>query len=192
MEKTSQITHEILKEIKSRKSGRAYSINKISDESLYQLLEAARWAPSSMNEQPWRYILVRKENVQLYSKVFTTLAASNQTWATNAPILLVSLARKTFLRNGVANRHALYDTGAANALLSIQAAALGLVIHQMGGFDYPALQTALNVPDDLEIAAVLSIGNPGNLEDLPEGYRQREIAPRERYTLSELVTEKEF
>ena len=90
------------------------------------------------------------------------------------------------MRNGNLNRHALYDTGAANALLSIQASKEGLMVHQMGGFDYNVLKKVLTLEDDIDIAAVLSLGYPGDVNELPEGYKSRELAPRERYTLSEI------
>jgi nitroreductase len=186
MEKSTSQNPKLLVAIKERKSGRAYATKRIEKETLELLLEAARWAPSSMNEQPWRYVVADQENRELYTQVLSTLAEPNQTWAKKAPVLLVSLAKKTFIRNGNPNRHALYDTGAANALLSIQASNEGLVVHQMGGFNYQALKTVLGLDDDMDIAAVLSLGYPGELNELPEGYQQRELAPRERYTLSEI------
>jgi nitroreductase len=192
MEKTAVVEHEILKEIKNRKSGRAYSEKLVEPEKIHIILEAARWAPSSMNEQPWRYILATKDNTETYSIVFGALAESNQSWVKHAPVLLVSLARKTLLRNGVINRHAMHDTGAANVLLCTQASALGLNAHQMGGFDYEKLKKGLNIPDDIEIASVISIGYPGNLDELTEALRTRELAPRERYTQHELVSTKGF
>ncbi len=187
MEKTAVIEHEIINEIKIRKSGRAYSERLVEPEKIHQLLEAARWAPSSMNEQPWRYIVAKKDDTVLYNKVFGSLAESNQSWVKNAPVLIVSLARRTFIRNGVANRHALYDTGAANSLLTIQTSALGLNAHQMGGFDYEKLKSALAISDDMEIAVVISIGYPGEIDKLPEALQKRELAPRERYIQSELI-----
>ncbi len=187
MEKTATIEHEIINEIKLRKSGRAYSERHVELEKIHSVLEAARWAPSSMNEQPWRYILATKDNVELYAKVFDSLVDSNKTWVKNASVLLVSLARKTFIRNGVTNRHAMYDTGAANSLLCVQTSALGLNAHQMGGFDYEKLKTSLNLTDEYEIAAVISIGYPGNLDELSEPLRARELAPRERFTQTELL-----
>lgn len=187
MEKTAQIEHEVINEIKERKSGRAYSERLVEPEKIHILLEAARWAPSSMNEQPWRYILATKDNSELYNKVFDSLADANKIWVKNAPVLLVSLARKTFIRNGVANRHAMYDTGAANSLLSLQTSALGMNAHQLGGFDYNKLKDALTITDEFEIAAIISIGYSGNIEELPEPLKARELAPRERYTQNELL-----
>ena len=187
MEKTALVEHEIVKEIQLRKSGRAYSDRLVEPEKIHKILEAARWAPSSMNEQPWRYILATKDNSELYDKVFDSLVEANKTWVKNAPVLLVSLARKTFIRNGVANRHAMYDTGAANSLLCVQTSALDLNAHQLGGFEYDKLKNSLTITDDFEIAAVISIGYPGNIDELSETLKARELAPRERYTQSELL-----
>ena len=186
MEKSTNQNPNLLTEIRERKSGRVYATKAIEKPKLELVLEAARWAPSSMNEQPWRYVLVEQENKVLYEQVLGTLAESNQVWAKKAPVLLVSLAQKTFLRNGNPNRHALYDTGAANALLCIQATKEGLMVHQMGGFDYNALKAVLILEEDIDIAAVLSLGYAGDVNELPESYKERELAPRERYTLSEI------
>ncbi len=192
MEKTASVAHEILKEIKTRKSGRAYSEKPVETEKIHSLLEAARWAPSSMNEQPWRYVLGTQDNPEVYHKIFDSLLEGNQSWVKKAPALIVSLAKKTHLRNGSPNRYALHDTGAANVLLCLQASALELYAHQMGGFDHATLRSALNIPDDFEIASVISIGYPGNPDELPEDLRKRELAPRERYTQQELVFTKGF
>jgi nitroreductase len=192
MEKNAILEHEILAEIKLRKSGRAYSDKLVEEEKIHRILEAARWAPSSMNEQPWRYIIATKENKEVYDKVLNALAEANQVWVKKAPLLVVSLAKKTHLRNGAINRFAMYDTGAANALLSLEATAAGLMTHQMGGYDYTKLKTSLTISDDFEIAAVISVGYPGNVEELPEALRVRESAPRERYTQQEIVSTKGF
>jgi nitroreductase len=192
MEKSTVIEHEVIKEIKLRKSGRAYSERPVEPEKIHTLLEAARWAPSSSNEQPWKYILATKDNSPLYNKIFDTLADSNKTWVKHAPIILVSMARKTFAKTGAANRFAMHDVGAANTLLCLETSALGLNAHQMGGFDYEKLKNALNVPEDIELASVIAIGYPGNPDELPEALKARELAPRERYTQHEFVSTKGF
>ncbi|HWZ21633.1 MAG TPA: nitroreductase family protein [Cytophagaceae bacterium] len=187
MEKSTIIEHEVIDAIKKRRSGRAYVERPVEAEKIHIVLEAARWAPSSSNEQPWRYILATKENTELYNKVFDSLADGNKVWVTKAPVLLVSLAKKTFIRNGAVNRHALYDTGAANCLLCLQTSALGLNAHQMGGFDYAKLKESLSLSDDFDIASVISIGYPSDLNELSETLRMREVAPRERYTQAEFM-----
>lgn len=192
MEKTAVIEHDVIKEIKGRRSGRAYSEQPVEQEKLHIILEAARWAPSSNNEQPWRYILATKDNTEVYNKIFGSLVESNQVWVKKVPVLLVSLAKKTHVRNGSANRFYLHDTGAANTLLALQAGAIGLIAHQMGGYDYEKLKTALYIPDDFEIASVIAVGYPGDPQELPENLRTRELAARERYTQHEFVSTKGF
>lgn len=187
MEKNTIIEHEVIDEIKNRRSGRAYLERPVEREKIHSIIEAARWAPSSSNEQPWRYILATKENVELYNKVFDSLADGNKVWVTKAPVLLVSLAKKTFILNGAINKHALYDTGAANSLLCLQTSAIGLNAHQMGGFDSAKLKEALTISDDFEIAVVISIGYPSDPNELSETLRMREVAPRERYTQAEFM-----
>ncbi|HSZ25776.1 MAG TPA: nitroreductase family protein [Cytophagaceae bacterium] len=187
MEKTTVAEHTVLNEIKTRKSNRAYSEKPVEQEKINSIIEAARWAPSSMNDQPWRYLVVTKDNLELYQAVFETLADFNKTWVKDAPVLVISLVRKNFTYNGVPNRHALYDTGAANSLLCVQASALGLNAHQMGGFDYEKLKNLLNLPQDMDIAVVIAIGYPDSPDKLSEELKKREIAPRERYTVHELI-----
>jgi len=192
MEKTAAFEHEVIKEIKNRKSGRAYLEKPVEEEKLHIILEAARWAPSSSNEQPWKYVVATKDNPELYHKVFEALNEGNQIWVQKAPVIIVSMARKTFLKNGAPNKFALHDTGAANTLLALQSAAIGLMAHQMGGYDADKLRKGLNIPDDIELASVIAVGYPANPEELPENLRTRELAPRERYTQKEFVMTKAF
>jgi nitroreductase len=192
MEKSTVIEHEVINEIKIRRSGRAYAETPVEPEKIRRVLEAARWAPSSSNEQPWKYVLATKDNSELYNKIFDTLADGNKSWVKHVPVILVSLARKTTLKTGTVNRFALHDTGAANTLLALESAAIGLMAHQMGGYDYEKLKTALNVPDAIEIASVIALGYAGNLDELPEALKIRELAPRERYKQEEFVQTKGF
>jgi nitroreductase len=154
----------------------------LSEETIRSLFEAARWAPSSMNEQPWVYIYAAAENKELWNKIFASLNDSNKIWAQQAPLLVVSLARKTLLRNGVINGAAKYDVGAANALLSLQATHAGLNVHQMGGYNKQVLIDNLNIPETHEPTVVMAIGYPGDPESLPDNLKARELAPRERNT----------
>lgn len=191
MEKTANVEHEITQAIQNRRSIRAYSEKPVDAEKIHSLLEAARWAPSSMNEQPWRYIVGTK-NTEVYNKIFDALADSNKTWAKQAPVLLVSLAKKTHVRNGAPNKYALYDTGAANVLLCVEAGSLGLYTHQMGGFEADKIKKSFELSDDFEVATIIAVGYQGNADELPEPLRERELAPRERYKQEELVLVKGF
>jgi nitroreductase len=192
IDKSTKIEYPVLTEIKDRRSKRAYSTTVVSEETIRSLFEAARWAPSSMNEQPWVYLYAVADNKELWNKIFASLNDSNKVWAQHAPLLVVSLARKTLLRNGVINGAAKYDVGAANALLSLQATHAGLNVHQMGGYNKQVLIDNLNIPETHEPTVVMAIGYPGDPETLNDNLKAREVAPRERYTQEFFVHTKPF
>lgn len=192
IDKSTKIEYPVLTEIKDRRSKRAYSTTLVSEETIRSLFEAARWAPSSMNEQPWVYIYAVADDKELWNKIFASLNDSNKIWAQHAPLLVVSLARKTLLRNGVINSAARYDVGAANALLSLQATHVGLNVHQMGGYNKQVLIDNLNIPDTHEPTVVMAIGYPGDPESLNDNLKVCETAPRERYTQDFFVMTKPF
>ena len=175
-----------------RKSRRAYANKKIEPEKIQSLFEAARWAPSSMNEQPWTYIYATKDQPELWDKLFSTLNDGNKTWAGNASLLILSLARKNHIRNDQPNGSAKYDLGGANAFLSLQATHLGLNVHQMGGYDRAKAKEILHISDAYDFGVMMAIGYPGDAESLPEGLKQREVAPRERYVQQEFAMNKSF
>jgi nitroreductase len=190
--KSSELEHPVLEVIATRRSSRAYASNPIDKEKIDALFEAARWAPSSMNEQPWAYLYATKDQPELYNKILDALLESNRLWAQEAPLLIMSMARKTHARNGAINSAARYDTGAANAFLSLQATQFGLNVHQMGGFDRQKAMLNLNIPDTHEPIVIMAIGYLGDAENLPENLKQRETAPRERYTQKYFVMNNEF
>lgn len=192
MSKSSQIEFPVTELIENRRSRRAYSSQPIESEKINTLFEAARWAPSSMNEQPWAYIYATKDQPELWGKLLNTLSESNKIWAMQAPLLILSMARKTYLRNGAINGSARYDTGAANAFLSMQATRVGLNVHQMGGYDRQQAIESLNIPETHEPIVIMAIGYPGDPETLPLNLKQRENAPRERYTQESFVMNKPF
>lgn len=192
MKTSSDIESPVLEVIKCRRSRRAYSSRPIEAEKIKSLFEAARWAPSSMNDQPWTYIYATKEQPELWSKLFDSLNESNKVWATNAPILVLSMVRTHFTVNGQPNSSARYDLGGANAFLILQATELGLNIHQMGGFDHQKAIVNLNVPDGYELGVMMAIGYHGNPETLSENLQQREVAPRQRYVQQEFVMNTTF
>ena len=121
--------------ILARRSPRAFSSRPVEPEKLRSVFEAARWAASSVNEQPWSFVVAVRGEGDAFERLLATLTESNQRWATRAPVLVLSLARTRFTRNGKLNRHALHDLGMAFQSLALQAVALGLVVHPMGGFD---------------------------------------------------------
>jgi nitroreductase len=192
MQKSSEFQSPILEVIKNRRSRRAYSDKPVEMEKIVSLFEAARWAPSSVNEQPWIYIYATKQQPDLWNLIFDALNDSNKIWVENVPLLIASFVRKNFTRNDRPNLAARYDLGAANAFLSLQATHVGLNVHQMGGFNSEKLKVNLNVPDIYESVIILAIGYPGEIEILPEHLKQRELAPRERYLQQEFVMNKPF
>jgi nitroreductase len=190
--KSTEVEFPVLDVIENRRSRRAYSAQPIEAEKINALFEAARWAPSSMNEQPWAYIYATKDQPELWNKLAEALNESNRVWAQHAPLLILSMSRKTHLRNGAVNGAAKYDTGAANAFLSLQATQLGLNVHQMGGFDRQRVVENLNIPDTHEPMVIMAIGYPGDAENLPENFKLREVAPRERFTQEFFVMNNPF
>lgn len=166
--------------LQNRWSGRAFDPHRdLEDEKLGALCEAARWAPSSMNAQPWRFTPLIRGQDAAWSAVKESLATSNQTWADQAPMLLV-VAAETLFADGKPNRWAAYDTGAAMMALSIEATAQGLMVHQMGGFNPEQLREALAAPADWELLAVAAIGYQLPRESVPATLIARELAERSR------------
>jgi len=192
MEKSADFGSPVMEVIQKRRSRRAYADKIVEPEKIHSLFEAARWAPSSLNEQPWFYIYATRGQQTLYSQIFDALKESNKIWARHAPLLILSLARKNFIRFDSPNPSARYDLGAANAFLSLQAAHLGLNVHQMAGFDHKTIIENLGVPDQYEPVIVMAIGYPGDVGKLPENLKAREFAPRERYVEEEFVMNRSF
>jgi nitroreductase len=186
-QKSSALHHPVSELIKNRKSTRAYTEERITEEKIFSLFEATRWAPSSTNEQPWLYLYATKDQTELWSKFIEPLNEGNKVWVKDAPLIILSLARKTFVRNGFANAYAMYDLGGANALLSLQAVELGLQTRQMAGFNREVARRVLNIPDDFELGVFIGVGYPGNPDLLPEPIKAKELAPRERYLQQEFV-----
>jgi nitroreductase len=171
----------------SRWSPRAFDPSRtVEPEKLLALFEAARWAPSSSNEQPWRYMVFDGRNRDARERAESCLAGGNS-WAKRAPLLLIACAKRTYTRNGKLNGHAAYDLGAATMALVLQATALGLVAHQMGGFDPEAARTHFAVPDDFSVLTMIAIGYPGEVDLLPPDRRDAELGPRSRKPVAEFV-----
>jgi nitroreductase len=192
MQKSAEFHSPILDVIQSRRSRRAYSDQPVELKKINSLFEAARWAPSSVNEQPWLYIYATKDQSELWNKIFDSLNDSNKVWAKHAQLLIASLSRKNFTRNDMPNHSSKYDLGAANAFLSLQASHLGLNVHQVGGFKPDVLKETLNIPDNYDPVVIMAIGYPGEISALPENLQLRERAPRERFLQQEFVMNKTF
>lgn len=173
-----------------RWSPRAMSGEEIQEVELMSLFEAAKWAPSSYNNQSWRFIYAKK-NTANWVKFFGLLGEFNQTWCKNAAALIVVVSKTTFDSNGKPSRTHSYDTGAAWANLALQASLNGLVAHGMEGFDYDRAKTELGIPDDYTVEAMAAVGKPGKIEDLRPALRDME-APSDRKKLAEIVFEGKF
>lgn len=174
--------------IAQRWSGRAYDASKsVSADQTIALLEAARWAPSCYGDQPWRFIVWdSNKDKAAWQKAFDTLVEFNQGWVKNAPLLFLIAADTKFNHNGKPNRWAAYDTGAAAENICLQATALGLMAHQMAGFDADKLRAAFEIPEQIEIIAMISVGHPADPDTLDAEARERETAARSRRELGEL------
>ncbi|MBV8072450.1 MAG: nitroreductase family protein [Acidobacteriaceae bacterium] len=175
--------------VRLRWSPRSFSARSVTKDDLRILFDAARWAFSSYNEQPWRFIVARKEDGADFERLLNLLVPFNQGWAKTAPVLIITLAKKTFSNTGKPNFHALHDAGSALALLAVQATAMGLHIHGMAGFDRDRAHKELDVPDDYEVVTAVALGYLGSPESLPADLRERELAARQRKPLTELVFE---
>ena len=185
--KLASTTEEVLPVILARWSPRAFSDREVSTADLRKIFEAARWAPSSSNEQPWRFI-VGLRNTDTYRKIGSSLVEFNQAWALKAPVLILGAAKRHFSHNDSLNAYALYDLGAATGFVTLQATALGLSTHQMGGFDQAVARKALEIPDEFEIGSVMALGYQGEPASLTNGRMlEQETSPRTRKPLTEIV-----
>ncbi|NDJ62433.1 MAG: nitroreductase [Chloroflexi bacterium] len=176
--------HDLLRE---RWSPRAFADRPVDPETLGSLLEAARWAPSSRNEQPWRVIVATRAEPAAYARMFGCLKEGNQRWAGRAPVLLLAVAKLEFTEPMSDNRHAAYDVGQAMAHLSVQATALGLSVRQMGGFIPECARETYAIPAGFEPLAMLAIGYLDAPETLPDDLAERERAARTRKPFSAWV-----
>jgi nitroreductase len=186
-QKHAQTSFDVLPQIRNRWSPRAFLPRPVPAQTLRILLEAARWSASCFNEQPWRYLVATREKPEAYARLLSILAEKNQRWAGTAPVLMLSVASTIFAKNSKPNRHHLHDTGAASAALAIQAASMGLQVHQMAGFDAARAREALGIPADFEPAAAIAVGYPGPAELAQEEFRAGETAPRVRRPVEEFV-----
>jgi nitroreductase len=187
MERPAQTAHPIHDLLRCRWSPLAFADRALTAEQLGSLLEAARWAPSCYNEQPWSFIVATRDQPAEFDRLASCLVEANQVWARQAPVLMLSVARLRFDRNGQENRHAWYDVGQAAAHLTFQAAALGLYVHQMAGFSPEKARELFGIPATHEPVSALALGYYGEHDHLPENLRQRERGPRQRKALRNFV-----
>jgi nitroreductase len=173
-----------------RWSPRALSGEPITDQELFTLFEAGRWAPSTYNEQEWRFLYAHRDTPS-WPLLFDLLMPANQAWCQRAAVLVVVLARKTFTRNGKTNPVHLFDAGSAWENIALQATANGFVAHGMAGFDFQKARINLRVPEMFDVAAMFALGRPGDPDQLPPEYREMEI-PSQRRPIRESVCQGAF
>ncbi len=186
-----QPDHDIETVFLKRWSPRAMSGEPVSGEELNQLFEAARWAPSTYNEQEWRFLFGTRDG-EHWPTFFGLLAEANQAWCINAGALIVVLSHRFFARNGKPNPVHTFDAGLATENLLLQGAAMNLVCHGMAGFDRAKARRDLHIPDACDVEAMIAVGRPGNPDDLPESMRELERAPSGRRPLREFAAEGPF
>jgi nitroreductase len=182
--KPAKTDHPINEIIAKRWSARAFSTRPVERAKLLSVLEAARWAPSSRNEQPWRYIVFTNDNPDKLKKAQSVLKDINN-YAKRAPILICAITKKTYSDNGNYNRLHFHDLGAANENMFLEAFNQGLIMHEMGGFDVQKAREVFNIPDDFEAGIMIAIGYQDVHQVLPQSLRQKAHLPRERKPLSE-------
>ncbi len=187
MEKPASAQFPIHDLLARRWSPRAFDERPIDSAVVASLFEAARWAPSSNNEQPWRFVVASRERRAEFDRLLACLLEGNRTWAFRAPMLILSIARLNFEKWDKPNRHALHDVGMATGNLVLQATALGLVARQMAGFDVEKARADLNIPSGYDPVAMIAVGYPGDPNILPERFKQHELNQRERDDLASMV-----
>ncbi|MBA2393169.1 MAG: nitroreductase family protein [Ktedonobacteraceae bacterium] len=187
LRKPAEAQHPIHELISERWSPRSFAGKSVERESLHSLFEAARWAASGGNQQPWNFLFATKENTEDYARFTSLLWERNAIWTKTAPVLVLVVAQ-LYPRPG-SEYISFYDTGMATANLLTQAVASGLVTHPMGGFDKDRAKAELNLPEGYEPIVMIALGYPGTLDQLPEALHERELAPRTRKPIDEFVFE---
>ncbi len=187
LDKKAKTDHPIQEYLTERWSPYAFSKKPVSRADLASLFEAARWAPSSYNEQPWSYIVATKDNPAEFQKLLSCLVEGNQAWAKNVPALALGVVSLKFKLNGQNNRAAVHDLGLASGNLVMEATARGLVVHQMIGILPDKARETYQIPEGHDAWTALAIGNLGDSNALPDAFKQRDLAMRQRKPLKEFV-----
>ena len=187
MEKPAETQAPIHELIRRRWSPRAFSDRPVEPDKLVSLFEAARWAASSSNEQPWAFVVATTADSTNYENMLSVLVDFNRGWANKAPVLILTLAHIQFEKDARPNRHAFYDLGQAAENLSLQATALGMATHPMAGFNVEAARERFAIPQGWEPVSVIALGYPGDPGALAEKLRQRELAQRQRKPVESFV-----
>jgi nitroreductase len=188
--KTVQPDYSILSIFGKRWSPYAFSSRPVSPEDMRACFEAARWAPSSYNEQPWRYVVATSEQKERFDTLVECLAEGNRPWAKRAPVLAIGMYKQTFERNGKENKAAPHDLGIASAFLTVEATHRGLHVHQMIGIEPDTIREKFDLPENVEPYTAIALGYLGDhsdLDELPEDYAKRDKNERTRLEQSQFV-----
>jgi nitroreductase len=186
-QKQAKHDHPIHELITQRWSPYAFSDQDVSDQDLCSLFEAARWAASSYNEQPWSYIVAKKTDTEEFKQMLSCLVEANQAWAEAAPVLAIGCTRLVFERNGKPNAVAVHDLGLASANLTFEATSRGLSVHQMSGIVPEKAIELFGIPPQTIPVTALAIGYAAAPNELPAKYLERDLSPRPRKALAEFV-----
>lgn len=186
--KSPQVKYDIHPLIQKRWSPRAFSDKAITEEQLYELFEAARWAPSANNEQPWFYVYAFKDTPG-FEQLWDCLLPGNQPWTKSAAVLMIAMKRNTFSGNGASNPWSEHDLGMANAQLFLQAAHHNIYGHLLAGFDKEKVKTVLSIDENIEPVCMAALGYLGDIDTLDEPYKSRELAPRNRMSIQDFTKE---
>jgi len=192
MNRPAPTAHPIHDLLRNRWSPRAFADKPVPADVLRRLFEGARWAPSSYNEQPWRYIVATRDDKAEFERVLQCLIPFNQSWAKAVPVLAIGCAALKFAKGGKDNRHAYHDLGAASLCLTIQAEVEGLAVHQMAGIEPDKAREVLKIPPGVDAVTGIAIGYPGDPASLTPELRDKETAPRQRRAMNEFVFTGEF
>lgn len=191
MDKPAKTNFDIHPLLKGRWSPRSFTDQKVGKESLQRIFEAARWTPSSSNDQPWRFIVGTKGD-KTWEKIMETLVDFNQKWAKLAPVLALSIGKKISDKNGRPSKTFIYDVGQSVAHITFQAMQEGLFVHQMGGFSAQKATDLFNIPDDYQVITAFAIGHKGAPDLLEENFAEMEKSERERHPASDFVFSESF
>lgn len=184
--KKAKTKYPVLDIIKNRWSPRSFSDKEISTNDLNTIMEAATWSFSAMNEQPWRYVVAQKGTL-LFNSFLEILYPGNRPWNMKAAAFILSMRKTKYTANDKSNINALHDIGAANILLTLQANSMGIYTHVMEGFSKEDAKTLLNLDEDLEPVVIIALGYPDGAEKLDEPFKSRELTPRSRKGLNEIL-----
>ena len=181
---TDQPLHDL---IRQRWSPYSFDGSTLEHSDVLTLLEAARWAPSCFNEQPWRYLVAMRQDTEAFEQMVQCLVEGNQPWAKHASVLMIGCISTVFARNDKPNKHAGHDLGLASAQLTVQATSMGLFVHQMGGIVPSKIKAVYKLPEQVDPLVGIAIGRHGNQPALPDEYKDREKGERKRKPLSEVA-----